>query len=782
MLPKYRLYLHNVFHIMRRFCHSLCVLSIMLFIVACSATKYVPEGDFLLNKVKVYSDSEDLSPSELKQYIHLTTNAKWFSLFKTQLYIYNMSGRDSTKWVNRTMRKLGTPPVMFNEKDAQRSQKELLRAVQNKGYIGANVELTTKIKRKKLELIYRIKGGQPYRLRHFSYGSIDEDILNLIKNRPSASLIKEGMLFDVNVIDAERDRITNLLTNNGYYRFSKEYITFVADTIRNSKEIDLKMRFIPFAGSKNYKPAPYRQYHINNISIITDFDMMQGTSPSGIEINDSVHYEGYPIYYKDKLMLRPKVLVDNLHFAPGDLYRSQTIQRTYRNFGRFSALNYSNIRFTELPEDSTKLNSYLLLTPNKNKSASFEIEGTNSAGDLGMAASVSLQHRNLFHGSELLTIKLRGAYEAISGLEGYTNNGYYEYGTEATLNFPRFVAPFISKDYKKKSNASTELGLRINYQLRPEFSRTVFSASWSYKWNQQQRIQHRIDLMDISYIYLPWISDTFKENYINKGQNYIFQYNYTSRFIFRCGYTYVYNSLGNKDTYYNNNDNSYSIRAGFESAGNLLYLLSKAASFPKNFNGQYSIFSIPYAQYLKGDFDYVRKLVLDHRNTLAIHAAFGIAVPYLNSKTVPFEKQYFSGGANSVRGWAVRELGPGKFAGDGNYLDQSGDIKFDSSIELRSRLFWKLRGAAFIDAGNIWSIRNYENQLGGVFKFNEFYKQIAMAYGLGLRMDFDFCILRFDFGMKGINPVYSSGPQRYPIYHPSFSRDMTFHFAVGYPF
>jgi outer membrane protein assembly factor BamA len=165
-----------------------------------------------------------------------------------------------------------------------------------------------------------------------------------------------------------------------------------------------------------------------------------------------------------------------------------------------------------------------------------------------------------------------------------------------------------------------------------------------------------------------------------------------------------------------------------------------------------------------------------------MHVGFGIAVPYGNAKTIPFEKQYFSGGANSVRGWGVRELGPGSFPGDGNYLDQSGDIKFDSSIELRSKLFWKFRGAAFVDAGNIWTIRNYENQPGGEFKFNKFYKQIAMAYGLGLRMDFDFCILRFDFGMKGINPVYSSGRDRYPIYHPDISRDLTFHFAVGYPF
>jgi outer membrane protein assembly factor BamA len=732
--------------------------------------------------VKVYSDREDLSASELKQYIHLTTNSKWFSLFKTQLYIYNMSGRDTTKWENKTLRKLGDSPVIFNEKDAERSQQELLRAVQNKGYMSASVGLQKKMKRKKLELTYVIKSGDPYILRHFNYNLKDKEISNIIQKHASETLIHEKMHFDINIIDAERDRIANLLNNSGYYRFSKEYITFIADTVRGSKEIDLHMQLVPFPSTAKYKAAPYRQYRIDTITIVTDFDMMESTPESGVGVNDSIHYKGYPIYFKDKLQLRPKVLVDNLYLAPGNLYRNMDLQRTYSHFGRFSALTYSNIRFNEVKEDSTKLNSYVLLTRGRNKSASFEIEGTNSAGDLGAAASVSFQHRNLFYGSELLTLKFRGAYEAISGLEGYTSNGYYEAGAEATLNFPRFIAPFISKNYRRRSTASTELGFRFNYQRRPEFSRTVFSSSWSYKWNQRQRIQHRFDLLDISYIYLPWISDTFRENYINKGQNYIFEYNYTSRFIVRTGYTYVYNSLGNNEAFRNSTANSYSIRAGFESAGNLLYLFSKAVNLQQNTNGQYSIFDIPFAQYLKADFDYVKKVILDKRNTLAIHTAFGIAVPYLNSKSVPFEKQYFSGGANSVRGWAVRELGPGKFAGNGNYLDQSGDIKLDASIELRTRLFWKFRGAAFVDAGNIWSIKSYENQPGGVFRFKDFYKEIAVAYGLGLRIDFDFCVLRFDFGMKALNPVYASGRDRYPISHPSFKRDMTFHFAVGYPF
>ena len=410
-------------------------------------------------------------------------------------------------------------------------------------------------------------------------------------------------------------------------------------------------------------------------------------------------------------------------------------------------------------------------------------EGTNSAGDLGAAASVSFQNRNLFRGSETFMIKFRGAYEVISGLQaGYSNNNYTEYGVETSINFPNFLFPFISSDFKRKIRATTEFGLQYNYQLRPEFLRTMASANWSYKWTQRQKIQHRIDLINIAFLYLPRISERFKEDYINKGQNHIFQYNYQDRLIINMGYSYNYNSVGGSIINNTIASNSYSIRFNFESAGNVMYALSKAANIRKNSNGEYAILGIPYAQYLKGEFDFAKNIRIDYRNSFAFHAGVGIAVPYGNAKTIPFEKQYFSGGANSVRGWSVRDLGPGSFAGNGNLLDQSGDIKLDASIEYRSKLFWKFQGAVFIDAGNIWTIRSYANQPGGVFKIDKFYKQIAVAYGLGLRLDLDFFILRFDGGMKAVNPAYETRKEHFPIIHPKFSRDFAFHFAVGYPF
>ena len=761
------------------------LLYLALSLASCSATKFVPDGSYLLDEVKIHTDNKEIKPSDMRLYVRQNPNSKWFSTIKTQLYVYNWSGRDSTKWFNRFLRKIGDAPVIYNESDAIRSQEEIAKAVQNLGYMGASVKRTTKTKKKKLKLFYEITSGKPYIVRTLKYDISDKKIAEYLRNDSTQSMLREGMLFDVNVLDAERQRITDYLLCNGYYKFNKDYITYTADTARNTHQVDLTLHLLPYKTYVGDTPKEHFQYKINKINFITDYDVLQSSALSSIEINDSLHYNGFPIYYKDKLYLRPKVLVDNLRFASGDLYDERNVQKTYTYFGRLSALKYTNIRFFETQNgDSTQLNCYVMLTKSKHKSISFELEGTNSAGDLGAAASVSFQHRNLFRGSETFMVKFRGAYEAISGLQpGYKNHNYTEYGVETSINFPNFLFPFLTSDFKRRIKATTEFGLQYNYQLRPEFSRTIASASWSYKWIQKQKIQHRIDLLDISYLYLPWISSQFQEDYINKDKdNYILKYNYENRLIVRMGYNYSYNSAGGALVNNTITTNSYSIRAGFESAGNILYGISKMINMRKNKDGEYAILGIPYAQYLKGDFDFAKNIIIDHRNSLAFHAGIGIAVPYGNAKVVPFEKRYFSGGANSVRGWSVRILGPGSFAGDGNFMNQSGDIKLDASIEYRTRLFWKFRGAAFIDAGNIWTIREYENQPGGVFEFDKFYKQIAVAYGLGLRLDLDFFVLRFDGGMKAINPKYKKAKERYPIIHPRFSRDFAFHFAVGYPF
>ena len=757
---------------------------ITLLCTSCSVNKFIPENNYLLDDVRIESDSKDLKPALFNNYIRQNPNAKWFNMVKIPMYIYATSGKDSTKFMNNFFRKIGDAPVIYSENMALKTQDEIEKAVRNCGYMGAQVKMEKKISKNKITLVYKIVSGKPYYVNHITYDIDDLKINEFIVKSHEQSFLHEGMIFDVNILDEERQRINKLLQNNGYYKFNKDFIVYQADTTRNEYKIDLTMKLLPFQVRKEDAPQPHQQYKVNNINFVIDNEIPR-IDDNIVNSFDSVQYNGNKIYFKDNPYLRLGVMHNSNRIRKNELYNEQEVRSTYNALGRLHALKYSNIRFLENDSFPNKLDAYILLARSKNKSMSFEIEGTNSAGDLGAAASVAFQHKNLFHGSEGFMIKLRGAYEAITGLQGgYASDNYIEYGAETSLNFPEFMFPFLSSSFKRKIRATSEVGIKFNSQIRPEFSRTSASASWSYKWSKL-RNQHRFDLIDVNYIYMPKMSQEFKD-YLNNitGTNSILKYSYEDQLVVRMGYNYSYNSSGSSITK-SPKRTSYSFRFSFEEAGNLLYAASKLFnSKPKN-DQSFVLANIPFAQYIKGDIDYAKNIVIDPKNSLVFHIGTGIAIPYGNSKMLPFEKRYFSGGANSVRGWQVRSLGPGGFQGNGtgqlDFLNYTGDIKLDLNVEFRTHLFWKFNGAAFIDAGNIWNIRENSEQPDGVFKLNKFYNQIAVAYGLGIRMDLDYLILRFDGGMKAINPM-KTGKDKYPFVRPDFGRDFAFHFAVGYPF
>ena len=359
---------------------------------------------------------------------------------------------------------------------------------------------------------------------------------------------------------------------------------------------------------------------------------------------------------------------------------------------------------------------------------------------------------------------------------------------EASLAFPDLKIPGLSRNFRRRVAATSEIALRYDSQDRPEFHRRVVTGTWRYRWfTDNRRRQHRVDLLDFNYVFMPWISYTFRRDYLDNAtsRNAILRYNYEDLFIMRWGYTLNYSSQPLAAATGSYGTNAWNMRLGVETAGNLLYGITSSLGTAKNNDGQYTLFNIAYAQYVKGDFDFAKSFRFTPENSLAIHFGLGIAYPYGNSKVLPYEKRYFSGGANSVRGWSVRELGPGSFQGkDGriDFINQTGDIKLDMNIEYRGHLFWVLDGAAFIDAGNIWTMRSYDDQPGGQFRFSTFWKQIAVSYGLGIRLNFNYFILRLDAGMKAIHPAYTDSRRHYPIIHPNFGRDFTLHFAVGLPF
>ncbi|WP_289074442.1 BamA/TamA family outer membrane protein [uncultured Bacteroides sp.] len=752
-----------------------------LLLVGCSVSKFVPEGKYLLDEVHISSDNKEIKSSEMYSYVRQKPNSKWFSLVKLPMYIYCSSGKDSTKWINKILRKMGDAPRIYDARVAEETRMQILGAVQNKGYLGAQVYLEEKIKKNRLDTYYRISSGKPYIISSIDYNVEDYVIRDLLMNDSIHSGLKVGERFDVNQLEEERNKITQFLLNRGYYRFNKDYITFQADTVNGTYRIDLTMNIGLNNMPNSSETSLHRQYSIRNVNYLMDVDY----SPNNGVNLDTMSYGGINILYDKKLFLRPGVIDSHNRIVPGKLYSNRDVMSTYSSLSRLGILKYSNIRFVEhLENDSAYLDAFVSLSKNKNKMLSFQIEGTNSAGDLGAAASVTYTHRNLFKGSETFTIKVRGAYEAVTGLEGYANNNYTEYGVESSLDFPEFMFPFLTSDFKKRVNAKSEVSMKYNWQIRPEFERTLASAAWSYRWNSGRRANHRLDVLDINYIYMPYRSNTFIEylNYMDEV-NPLLRYSYEDLFIVRLGYTYTYNSAG-VTTQQTAKKSSYSIRFNIEESGNLIYGFSKLIHKKPSDGESFRMGNISFAQYVKTDFDFAKNIMIDDRNSLVFHIATGVAIPYGNSKSLPFEKLYFSGGANSVRGWSVRSLGPGRYHGNSgslDYVNHTGDIKLDLNVEYRTHLFWKLNGAAFIDAGNVWTLKSRYTDDTGQFAFNRFYKEIAVSYGLGVRFDLDFLILRFDGGMKAINPM-ESGADRFPVIKPDFSRDFAFHFAVGYPF
>ncbi len=768
---------------------SLCAL---ITLWSCSATRHVPRGKYMLDDVSIeISGDKSVSSHDLINYLKQSPNHEVLGFWKLQLGTYNLSGKDSTKWYNRWVRRMGQAPVIYSQSLTDASVRQLRLALVNRGYLEAEVTADTMMMpaEKKIKVAYKINTGEPRRIAIIRHEIPDSAVRKLILADSAQFSIHPGDRFDRDNLDSERALITQRLREHGYYSFNKEYITFYADTSEFNKDVDLTLTVRAPRNSAN-KPQPadsttnHNIYYINKVYFVTS---NSGYNSSSDIAGDTVVYKDITVIYGKDHYLKPGILQQKCFITPGSLYRASDVDRTYEALARLGILKSINIEL--VPTGSEKgrheLDAYILLARSKKQSVTFDVEGTNSEGDFGFGLGATYQHRNLAKGSQLLTARLRMNYESLSGkFNGLINDRYTEYAGEIGITFPKFEFPFASQSVKHKLNVDTEFALSFNYQERPEYTRIIAGAAWKYKWvNRNNTRRHNFDLIDINYVYLPESTLDFLDQIA--PDNPLLRYSYEDHFIMSMAYRYYYtnkripSSLLRK---YTLQPRVYTLRASVETAGNLLYAISSLSNARKD-NGSYNVFGINYSQYVKGEVDYAITRNFNQRHSLAFHAGAGIGVPYGNSTVLPFEKRFYAGGANGVRGWGVRTLGPGSYDSRNSvtdFINQCGDIRLDLSLEYRSKLFWVIEGGVFVDAGNIWTIRNYENQPGGMFHLDTFWKQIAAAYGLGLRFDFTYFLLRLDLGMKAHNPA--TGQERWPIVHPNWHRDATFHFAVGYPF
>lgn len=765
----------------------LALLALTFALSACSSLRFVPENKTMLQSVRMTSESPQVKAVDYRRFVRQEANTRWLSFLKVPLAFYRISGTDSTRRVNRFFQRIGEAPVVYDSQLTDYTCNSIAQTLQGRGYLSAEVTADTINKGRRTCVHYHLNPGERSFVSRLSYSFDDPKIEELVlaPAMRDGSLIYRGMPFDITVLDEERKRIIRNLRNIGYYGLNQEFITFAADTLHGDYGVDVTLEFHCPVGLD--RERAYRRYTLGRVRVLESVaDAAEG---------DSSLYKGIEFYHESGFHrhVSRRVLASHSYLQPGKRFSEQDLQYTYQSMNSLGIVHYTAIHTTPqsdvlLPDSTGRLDADIFVKLNRLNGLALELEGTNTAGDLGAAASLTYTNRNIFRAANTLSLKLRGAFEAIKGLEGYADANYLEYGGELSIRVPRFMMP-LSDAVRRRVRANTEFSLGFNSQDRPEFHRRVWSGTWNYQWSplQDTRLRHHLDLFSLNYLYMPWISSTFRREYLEdtSNRNSILRYSYEDLFILKFGYGFTVNSLRKTGVQSLYNTNGYQLRFNSELAGTMLWGVSHIFDLKRNGSGEYLLGNIPFSQYFKVDFDYSKSVRLTEKSSLAFHGALGLALPFGNSTMIPYEKRYFSGGANSVRGWSVRELGPGSFVGkDGkvDFINQTGNLRLDLSVEYRTFLFWRIDGAVFVDAGNIWNTRAYEGFEAGQFKWNEFYRQIAVAYGLGIRLNFGFFIVRVDGGMKAVNPAFMDSRRHYPLVRPNFRRDAAFHFAVGLPF
>lgn len=754
-------------------CYILILLLLAVATTGCRVTKHIPQGEAVVSRADIRIDGQPASSSELRMAMVQKPYHRTFGFLPMGAWIWHP---DTLTFWHRMRGRLGNEPPIYREELALRSDRAMQNVMQRQGYLDATVSHKTEIRDGKAHIHYYIVSNRPRRLASIRYEATDTALLSVVQADADHRLLQQGQLLDRNRLESERQRITTLLRNLGYWDFDKEHVSYLADTLKGEEAVDLTLRLT----------GQHRQWRFSKVHFLTNFNILsQSGTDSLTQHSREMDVAGYDLTYSGKeCYLKDGVLLRSCDIIPGQLYSESSVRNTYAALSRLHILRYVNLRVEPVgsKDGEPELECFIYLSPQSNHAVQFEVDGTNTAGDLGFALGLSYQQRNLFRGSETFTSRLKGSYEALSGnVENLVNKSYSEYAAELGLDIPRFLFPFLSEETRRRSRASSQFKASFSHQSRPEYTRIISQGSFGYKWTSPSA-HHSWDLLNLSYVYLPKQSETFKQLIENLGP--ISYSSYSSHFILSMNYTL---HLGNNTLTTGRQQHTrrtlWSLRINPEIAGNVLAGISSLANIRK-VDGRHQFLAQPFEQYARLDVDWSSSRYLSDRSRLALRAAGGVAIPYGNSDVMPFEKRYYSGGANSVRGWSVRELGPGRYTGTGasnfNYFNQCGDVRLDASVELRTRLFWKFESALFIDGGNVWTIKEYDNQKGGSFT-RDFYKQIAASWGLGLRVVTDFVILRLDWGFKAHDPS-ADADEKWAIRHPFRSNHNTLHFAVGYPF
>jgi len=767
---------------------NVVALILAAFLFSCSQVKFVPEDKYLINRVEVEIDNPEIEKSEAKTFVRQKENYKILGFAKFHLMMYNLSSKKrSEDWLKR----IGESPQIYNEILSKRSENQLLQFMNNKGYFQAVVENEVKLNKdkKKANIKFNIKSGFQYVVSDIKYHFKDSAMQLLYFYKSDIEEIKPGDPFDVYSFEKQQLEIVDLFRNNGYYYFSKDDIRFLADSNRVSNQIAIDLFIGTSKSSQIDSTKVFSAYLLNNFyfSVLPGNTSVTSNRDTLGIFSDTISWDNFIVYQNKQINYPPGLFERTMLLNKGDLFSNAEVERTFTAFNRLRQFRFVDIQFIEpnSKQDSNLLDCYIRLAPLSKQSTSFDIEGTNTSGNFGVAGNINYQHRNLFKGAEVFQIRFKGATERLQRLVENVPQYFStrELGVESNLIIPKLLGPgnFIS-DFERFL-PKTVLTLGYNYQKRPEYTRTISNFKFGYDWKTTQNLRHVWNLIDFNIVKLY----EYDEAFIEDIEDLYIKSSFTDHLIFAMNYSLVFN---NQDL--NLKKNYTFIRFNAESAGNSLWLFSEVFNRTKispddmidlGDSEYYPMLNTRFAQYLKTDLEISHSQQFDEYNALVGRAFLGVGIPFGNFDVLPFEKKYFTGGANGIRAWQVRALGPGSYKAPSNaYPNQSSDIKIEANLEYRYRFTTFLEGALFLDAGNIWAINDKDNREGAVFKFNSFYKQIAIGTGTGLRFDLNYFILRVDVGMKVRDPSQIESGGWIVGIRPITGDDFNFSFAIGYPF
>lgn len=786
------------------FSKNILVFIFIIIFSGCFPVRYLKENEILLNKQQIKGVNKDLS-SELTELLKQKNNKRILGLFRFHLGAYNLAnkGRETKlKWWIKTY--IGEPPSILDTLLTQRSAVQLKLYLFNKGYFNAELTEQTFVKNRKAKIIYNISPGKPYRINNLNYDVEDLSIKSIIYTDTIYSLIKKQNHFEAGSLQNERKRITESLKNKGYYSFSREFIYYEIDSSLNNYSLDLKL------GVKLPQPKKnHEKYYINNVYLHTDYNPQEHLL--GVERNkdtiivnnynfifDSIGKETDTTNLKDslsekvsRLKYKPDALLRPTYLKKGDLFQQSKVDKTYTRYADLGMFKFINILFIEnnLKADSSNqiktLDCVIQVTPAKKQALILETEGTTSAGNPGIAANLIYKNRNIFRGAELFEFKINGGIEAQADSNAFKIDSTFttrELGASINITFPKYLLPFRLKEQHKDFNPKTYITTSYNMEKRINYSLRVIKSSLSYRWKEFEHKTHTIYPFEIVFVKDSLVSE-FRDRLIQTNNQFLL-HSFDEHLTTISKYSFVYNNQvlntrRQKDFIY--------FKTNLEVSGNTLMLANKLFNFSiPDSNGSYHLLGLKFSQYIKPDFDFRYYHLLKNEKSLVYRIVGGIAIPYGNIEILPFEKQYFVGGTNSLRAWRVREVGPGSYTNPDN-IDQSGEIKIESNIEYRFNIFDWLEGAFFADAGNIWTIRKDESRPGSQFEINDFFNEFAIGAGFGIRWDFAFVILRLDTAFPIKDPSISSDDtwvvKEFEPHSSSWRKsNLIYNLGIGYPF